>query len=546
MDTWYGIQLNANGCVTCMDMDGDFNCFDDYSTGNNLSGVLPSAIGNLSDLIFLDLSANELSGSIPNEIGNLNNLAGLVLSNNQLSGNIPNEIGNLNNLTYLKLYNNQLSGCYGEDLINLCNQLPSSYNTNNYISNGNNFNAPWEDFCATGVGTCESVWPGDFNYDGIATESDMLHWGRAYGFSGLARLAPATDWSPQEAELWLQDIDGINSMHQDGNGDGAVDELDIDVLVQNFGQEHNFTAPLSLASTLVYELVRRDTTSGLYYDLYVTDGAENYISTHGISLVLNFGDIPIDEISMDTTGSSLQPHAKFELYDTLQNKFHIALTRTDTMNKECIGPIAGFVIIADDVPTGDPLEIMRLENGTEMQADGTMQNITDMSMYDTYPGYGLATDDISVGVSAQHTECGVAGSVTVTTTGGTPPYAYAWNTGANTSEITDLTAGIYEITVSDAADNVKILSVEIEGQYLPVYDAAGNLVDCGTSLCPTLITPNGIIDEGVYQAGTSINAVGTVDSNVEFKAGEMIILRNGFEVAPGAAFSGVIELCPDN
>jgi len=75
------------------------------------------------------------------------------LESNQLSGSIPPEIGNLSSLESLGLSNNQLSGCYDSNLTILCTQL-QAFNDNAAISDGNNFDASWEDFCATGVGTC--------------------------------------------------------------------------------------------------------------------------------------------------------------------------------------------------------------------------------------------------------------------------------------------------------------------------------------------------------------------------------------------------------
>jgi len=51
MDTWYGIDLYENGCVRCIDMDGNPNCNNnDFSFGNNLVGSLPTEIGDLSSL----------------------------------------------------------------------------------------------------------------------------------------------------------------------------------------------------------------------------------------------------------------------------------------------------------------------------------------------------------------------------------------------------------------------------------------------------------------------------------------------------------------
>ena len=72
------------------------------------NGKIPSEIGNLGSLNFLDLGSNELTGEIPSEIGNLNNLVGLFLDGNNLSGYIPAEINstNLPNLTRLMLRNN--------------------------------------------------------------------------------------------------------------------------------------------------------------------------------------------------------------------------------------------------------------------------------------------------------------------------------------------------------------------------------------------------------------------------------------------------------
>jgi hypothetical protein len=58
----------------------------------------------------LGLNSNELSGTIPTQLGNLGNLEGLWLFNNQLSGPIPAELGDLSRLKWLHLAGNRLSG----------------------------------------------------------------------------------------------------------------------------------------------------------------------------------------------------------------------------------------------------------------------------------------------------------------------------------------------------------------------------------------------------------------------------------------------------
>lgn len=157
---WYGIKLNDQGCVSSINL-----------MGNNLSGSLPTEIGNLVDVTYMRLNNNSLTGSIPTSIGNLAKLRSLFLSYNQLNGQIPYEmigmvslknlqlnnnqltgalpetLGGLPLLTELSVNNNQLSTPFGIRLESLCEQLSGFYNSNAQISNGNNFDVSWEDFC---------------------------------------------------------------------------------------------------------------------------------------------------------------------------------------------------------------------------------------------------------------------------------------------------------------------------------------------------------------------------------------------------------------
>jgi uncharacterized protein YjbI with pentapeptide repeats len=86
---------------------------------NDLTGSIPPEIGNLTNLTYLDLRGNDFTGSIPPEIGNLTNLTSLWLNNNELTGSIPPEIGNLTNLTWLYLDENQLTGEIPESICDL-------------------------------------------------------------------------------------------------------------------------------------------------------------------------------------------------------------------------------------------------------------------------------------------------------------------------------------------------------------------------------------------------------------------------------------------
>ncbi|XP_078153049.1 receptor-like protein EIX2 [Carex rostrata] len=99
-----------------LDLSSDYNLNGTIPTdiGNSLKGTIPIDIVNLTNLVRLDLSGNNLNGTIPTDIGNLTNLVQLDLSFSNLNGKIPTNIGNLTNLVWLDLSGNNLTGLLSE------------------------------------------------------------------------------------------------------------------------------------------------------------------------------------------------------------------------------------------------------------------------------------------------------------------------------------------------------------------------------------------------------------------------------------------------
>lgn len=62
----------------------------------------------MESLVVLSLNDNQLTGEIPSELGNLENLYGINLSFNQLTGAIPQSFENLLSLQLLVVHNNNL------------------------------------------------------------------------------------------------------------------------------------------------------------------------------------------------------------------------------------------------------------------------------------------------------------------------------------------------------------------------------------------------------------------------------------------------------
>ena len=96
---WYGVTTNDDGRVTELRLHQ-----------NNLSGQIPAALGNLSNLEVLLLLDNGLTGPIPPALGSLSNVRIFYLYQNQLMGDLPSSLGNLSNLERFSVRDNLLSG----------------------------------------------------------------------------------------------------------------------------------------------------------------------------------------------------------------------------------------------------------------------------------------------------------------------------------------------------------------------------------------------------------------------------------------------------
>lgn len=71
------------------------------------------------------------------------------------------------------------------------------------------------------------------------------------------------------------------------------------------------------------------------------------------------------------------------------------------------------------------------------------------------------------------------GSIEVFASGGTPPYHFYWSTGDTTSTISNLNAGLYFCTISDAVGDTIFLSADVSGSFIPIaaaIDVNGNVL----------------------------------------------------------------------
>ncbi|KAF8010639.1 hypothetical protein BT93_J1324 [Corymbia citriodora subsp. variegata] len=146
---------------------------------NNLTGCIPSSVYNLTSLVGLDVADNSLHGEIPSEIGNyLPHLQGLCLEDNRFSGQVPHSLPNATGLDVLSLGFNSFTGNVPANLGNLRNlaEISFSYNQLQTGYDGLSF--------LTGFTNCTKLEELDFGHNkfigeipaSIANLTNTLRW----------------------------------------------------------------------------------------------------------------------------------------------------------------------------------------------------------------------------------------------------------------------------------------------------------------------------------------------------------------------------------
>ena len=85
----------------------------------------------------------------------------------------------------------------------------------------------------------DTAWPGDADGDKVVNLYDPLAIALAFGNTGLLRPNASTTWTAQPGPDWSTSfLNGVNHKHADCNGNGTVNNNDLNAVTLNYGQTH--------------------------------------------------------------------------------------------------------------------------------------------------------------------------------------------------------------------------------------------------------------------------------------------------------------------
>ncbi len=231
----------------------------------------------------------------------------------------------------------------------------------------------------------QAVWPGDANNNGVVNGVDVLYIGWAFGATGPARSNISTDWEAQTAPApWSNTFpDGLNFYFADANGDGVVDENDVeDAVEDNFGllqgvlttdgyanAPSNSLAPALSLVPLVDVLQMGEVAR---FNLSLGSDEMPIQNFHGLALKasvrtvngsllddLDFDHDPLEDLWLAQGDDNFLDFDMTEENDP--NKIEVALSRTDRQGVSGSGLLGQFSVIIEDIVVGLPTDTLIIQ-----------------------------------------------------------------------------------------------------------------------------------------------------------------------------------------
>lgn len=231
------------------------------------------------------------------------------------------------------------------------------------------------------------VWPGDFNYDNVVNNYDLLAWGIAFGAMGSNRPnasfnmegQPCIDWSGVQP-------DSTNYKHCDGNGDGIIGINDYEVIELNYGQMHGTptpsasppTGPISLTPVLATPPALFGNNTLIAVEFHLDNSINAMTATYGLAFTIDYllptmsavnildvrfaftnSSIGIENVDMQTVQRHYQTSAT-------GGRIEVAMSRMDHTNVNGTGVVGVLIAEIDLVTSTNPITMETNVNDVQL------------------------------------------------------------------------------------------------------------------------------------------------------------------------------------
>ena len=221
----------------------------------------------------------------------------------------------------------------------------------------------------------DCVWPGDADGDGKANHYDLLNIGLGYGSEGPQRpFYPYPDdpiaWAPNYSDDWADWIGPVNFKHLDCNGDGQVDDSDVDAIPYNYTPDVDLVSdPVPGAPPVYFQfeagsIIINDDTPDFFeitVDLMVGNSLLPMLDLYGMAIQVAY---PYDLAVPNTVTADYDDNSFLGNVDDILNvqedlyaydlgRFDLAFSRKDGAGRNGYGKVASLTfVVSHDIIDG--------------------------------------------------------------------------------------------------------------------------------------------------------------------------------------------------
>lgn len=143
----------------------------------------------------------------------------------------------------------------------------------------------------------------------------------------------------------------------------------------------------------------------------------------------------------------------------------------------------------------------------------------DITMTDANSGTSIIAvtleSPLATSTSVTQPTTGNNGTITVTPTGGTPPYTYAWSQGASAASLINLSSGNYSVTITDNAGCAETFSFRLSGS-VGIEDATAFSMDIFPNPTKNYVTLKATFNKAEQTIVEVYNSVGALIAEENF------------------------------